>query len=182
MSYIIQGILSQQLPWALVLLGVMISVTLELCGVSSLAFAVGLYLPISASSPIFFGGMVRLGVGKYLRRKFAKRDLTEEEFIAETDKSSGVLLASGYIAGAALAGILIALSTVYFADTVDYFAKAFADGRNPFFSGDWADILGVVPFIILAVVLYLVGRDYFFGGGNRVTEPASETQVRESDV
>jgi putative OPT family oligopeptide transporter len=182
MSYIIQGILSQQLPWALVLLGVMISVTLELCGISSLAFAVGLYLPISASSPIFFGGMVRWGVDKYLRRKFAEKDLTEEEFIAETDKSSGVLLASGYIAGAALAGILIALSTVYFADLVDYFSKAFADGRNPFFSGEWADLLGTIPFIVLAVVLYLVGRDYFFGGGNRVTEAAAATEVRESDL
>ncbi|HEX6124925.1 MAG TPA: oligopeptide transporter, OPT family [Pyrinomonadaceae bacterium] len=182
MSYIIQGILSQQLPWALVLLGVMISITLELCGISSLAFAVGLYLPISASSPIFFGGVVRWGVDKYLRLKFAGRDMTEEEFIAETDKSSGVLLASGYIAGAALAGILIALSAVYFADVVDYFAKAFADGRNPFFSGAWSDILGTVPFIILAVILYLVGRDMFFGGRNRVAEPASETQVRESDL
>jgi len=182
MSYIIQGILSQQLPWALVLLGVMISITLELCGISSLAFAVGLYLPISASSPIFFGGLVRLGVDKYLRRKFADKNLTEEEFIAETDKSSGVLLASGYIAGAALAGILIALSAVYFADLVDYFSKAFADGRNPFFSGDWADILGVVPFIGLMVVLYLVGRGVIFGNGNAVIEPARETEVRESDV
>jgi hypothetical protein len=93
-----------------------------------------------------------------------------------------VLLASGYIAGAALAGILIALSTVYFADLVDYFSKAFADGRNPFFSGEWADLLGTIPFIVLAVVLYLVGRDYFFGGGNRVTEAAAATEVRESDL
>lgn len=163
MSYIIQGILSQQLPWALVLLGVMIAVTLELCGVSSLAFAVGLYLPISASSPIFFGGLVRWAVDKYLRRKFEGREMTEEEFIAETDKSSGVLMASGYIAGAALAGILIALSAVYFADLVDYFAKAFGDGRNPFFSGGWADLLGTVPFVVMAVLLYMTGRDLVFG-------------------
>jgi putative OPT family oligopeptide transporter len=163
MSYIIQGILSQQLPWALVLLGVMIAVTLELCGVSSLAFAVGLYLPISASSPIFFGGLVRWAVDKYLRRKFEGREMTEEEFIAETDKSSGVLMASGYIAGAALAGILIALSAVYFADLVDYFTKAFGDGRNPFFSGAWADLLGTVPFVVMAVLLYMTGRDLVFG-------------------
>ncbi len=163
MSYIIQGILSQQLPWALVLLGVMIAVTLELCGISSLAFAVGLYLPISASAPIFFGGMVRWGVDKYLKRKFADKGLTEEEFIAETDKSSGVLLASGYIAGGALAGILIALSAVYFGDLIETFKTA-SEAANPFFAGDFADILGTVPFIVLAVFLYMVGRDRWFAG------------------
>ncbi len=162
MSYIIEGILSQQLPWALVLLGVMIAITLELCGISSLAFAVGLYLPISASSPIFVGGLVRWGVDKYLRRKFAEKELTEEEFIAETDKSSGVLLASGYIAGGALAGILIALSAVYFGDLVTYFNELSTAG-NPFYAGDWSDAFAMLPFIALAVLLYFVGRDKVFG-------------------
>ncbi len=163
MSYIIQGILSQQLPWALVILGVMISLTLEFCGISSLAFAVGLYLPISASSPIFFGGLVRLGVDKYLKRKFAEKNLTEEEFIAETDKSSGVLLASGYIAGGALAGILVALSAVYFGDMISNISKM-AEAGNPFYNGDFSDILSMIPFAALAVFLYLVGRDRFFTG------------------
>ena len=161
MSYIIQGILSQQLPWGLVLLGVMIAVTLELCGVSSLAFAVGLYLPISASAPIFAGGVVRWAVDKYLKRRFAGRQMTEEEFIAETDKSSGVLLASGYIAGGALAGILIALSAVYFTGLVDTMLE-WSKASNPFFEGDWANLLGLVPFIIISVVLYLTGRDMLF--------------------
>ena len=172
MSYIIRGILSQQLPWALVLLGVMIAVTLELCGVSSLAFAVGLYLPISASSPIFFGGMVRWGVDKYLKRKFADKHLTEEEFIAETDKSSGVLLASGYIAGGALAGILIALSAVYFNDLVAYFNEL-AEAGNPFYAGNYADLLATLPFIILAVFLYLVGRERLMRGKNQPDEPSA---------
>jgi putative OPT family oligopeptide transporter len=158
MSYIIQGILSQQLPWGLVILGVMIAVTLELCGISSLAFAVGLYLPISASSPIFFGGLVRWGVDKYLKRKFAGREMTEEEFIAETDKSSGVLLASGYIAGGALAGILIALSAVYFGGFVETMTE-WATAKNPFFNGDYADLLATLPFIAMAVFLYLTGRE-----------------------
>ena len=161
MSYIIQGILSQQLPWALVLFGVMIAVTLELCGISSLAFAVGLYLPISASSPIFVGGLVRWAVDKYLKRKFRDRDMTEEEFIAETDKSSGVLLASGYIAGGALAGIFLALAAVYFADIVTYFTD-WSKANNPFFEGPYADFLATIPFILLAVFLYLVGREVVF--------------------
>jgi len=173
MSYIIKGILSQQLPWALVLLGVMISVTLELCGVSSLAFAVGLYLPISASSPIFFGGLVRWGVDKYLKRKLRDKDLTEEEFIAETDKSSGVLLASGYIAGGALAGILIALSAVYFGGFVETLSE-WAKANNPFYDGPWADLLGLLPFAVLAGFLYLAGRDLIFGKKDEETALPSD--------
>ena len=57
MSYIIKGILDRELPWGLVLLGVMIAVVLELSGIPSLAFAVGVYLPLSSSSPIFIGGI-----------------------------------------------------------------------------------------------------------------------------
>ncbi|QYO65766.1 OPT/YSL family transporter [Leptolyngbya sp. 7M] len=166
MSYIIEGILSQQLPWALVILGVMIAVTLEFCGISSLAFAVGLYLPISASSPILFGGLVRWGVDKYLKRKFADKDLTEEEFIAETDKSSGILMASGYIAGGALAGILIALSAVYFGDIVSYFNEI-STAINPFYAGGWADLLSMIPFAAIALFLYFVGRDKVFGQRNK---------------
>ena len=59
MSYIIKGILGRELPWGLVLLGVMIAIVLELAGIPSLAFAVGVYLPLSSSSPIFVGGIVR---------------------------------------------------------------------------------------------------------------------------
>ena len=100
MSYIIKGILSGELPWGLVLLGVMTSVVLELSGIPSLAFAVGMYLPLSTSSPIFVGGLVRWGVDRYLRKKPENLALTEEEMAAKTDQSPGVLLASGYIAGA----------------------------------------------------------------------------------
>jgi putative OPT family oligopeptide transporter len=67
MSYIIKGILDRQLPWALVLFGVMISVVLELSGIPSLAFAVGVYLPLSSSTPIMIGGVVRWLVDRRLR-------------------------------------------------------------------------------------------------------------------
>ncbi len=66
MSYIIKGILDRQLPWGLVLFGVMIAVVLEMSGIPSLAFAVGVYLPISSSSPIFVGGLVRWLVDRKL--------------------------------------------------------------------------------------------------------------------
>src|SRR5262249_51881787 len=113
MSYIIKGVLGQNLPWGLVILGAMLAITLEVSGVPSLAFAVGIYLPISTSAPIFVGGIVRYAVDIWLKRRLAGRNLTEEQIIAETDKSNGVLLASGYIAGGAIAGILIAVFAVW---------------------------------------------------------------------
>ena len=59
MSTIITGLLNRNLPWGLVLVGIFIAVTLELCGIHSLSFAVGLYLPIATTAPIFAGGLVR---------------------------------------------------------------------------------------------------------------------------
>ncbi len=179
MSYIIKGILSQELPWGLVLLGVMIAVTLELAGIPSLAFAVGLYLPIAISAPIFVGGMVRWGVDKELYKRFRDRKMTDEEKIAETDKSPGILLASGYIAGGALAGIIVAFSAEFLAETVANI-ETWSEASNPFFS---SNLLALVPFAIMVAVLYFVGRDALFGGkGNEITEPAAATEVREGDL
>jgi putative OPT family oligopeptide transporter len=161
MSYIIKGILSRELPWGLVLLGVMIAIVLEMSGIPSLAFAVGVYLPLSSSSPIFIGGLIRWLVDRWLRReKFQHKNLTPEELTAEGDKSSGVLLASGYIAGGALAGIVIAImqgvpALAFYSTKVEDWSKA----NNPFFHGPQADLLALLPFTVLCVMLYLVGRD-----------------------
>jgi putative OPT family oligopeptide transporter len=159
MSYIIKGILNRQLPWGLVLLGVMISIVLEMSGIPSLAFAVGVYLPLSSSSPIFVGGMVRWLVDRWLKRKkFAGRNLTEDELTAEGDKSPGVLMASGYIAGGAIAGILIAISQGWF-DNFDKSMTKMMEAANPFFEGPWSDRLALIPFVILCVLLYMAGRE-----------------------
>jgi putative OPT family oligopeptide transporter len=163
MSYIIKGILSGQLPWGLVLLGVFIAVVLELAGIPSLAFAVGVYLPLSTSSPIFVGGMIRWLVDKYTRRKFAGRDMTEEQLVAEGDKSNGVLLSSGYIAGGTLAGVIFAFMNIPLKDNLDRIEK-WATANNPFFEGDWSNLLAVVPFLMLMVLLYMVGREWWLAG------------------
>jgi putative OPT family oligopeptide transporter len=97
MATIINGLLNQNLPWGLVLVGIFIAVTLELCGVRSLAFAVGLYLPIATTAPIFCGGMVRWWVER-------KSGATQDSEI-----SSGTLFSSGLIAGGSIAGILFAI-------------------------------------------------------------------------
>jgi uncharacterized oligopeptide transporter (OPT) family protein len=158
MSYIIKGMLDHKLPWGLVLFGVMIAVVLELCGISSLAFAVGVYLPVSSSTPIFVGGLVRWLVDQRLRRHLSEHNLAEDELVAETDKSPGVLLASGYIAGGAIAGILLALVSGVF-EGLDAKLTGWAE-HNPFFAGPNADWLALVPFVGLTVVLYWVGREH----------------------
>ena len=97
MATIIKGLLSQNLPWGLVLVGVFVSVTLELCGVRSLSFAVGSYLPIATTAPIFIGGLVRAVVER-------KTGIKEE-----SEVGAGTLFSSGMIAGGSLCGILVAL-------------------------------------------------------------------------
>jgi len=160
MSYIIKGILSRKLPWALVLLGVMIAIVLEMSGIPSLAFAVGVYLPLASSSPIFIGGMIRLLVDRYLKVKFRHKNLSDVELTAEGDKSHGVLLASGYIAGGALAGIVIAfMAGVPSLVDVSKRIEDWSTAKNPFFDGANANLLALLPFAVLCALLYLVGRD-----------------------
>jgi putative OPT family oligopeptide transporter len=165
-SYIIKGILGGKLPWGLVLLGVFIAIVLELCGVSALAFAVGVYLPISTSAPVYVGGMVRWLVDRYTRRRHAGAALSEDELMAESDKSNGVLLSSGYIAGGTLAGVIFAFLAIPWKERLDGWEK-WASAHNPFFDGPWSDILAMLPFIALSVLLYLVGRDVLFGSKRR---------------
>ncbi len=165
MSYIIKGILSRELPWGLVLLGVMIAIVLEMSGIPSLAFAVGVYLPISTSLPIFVGGMVRWLVDKYLRTKPENKNLTEEQLTAEGDKSQGVLLSSGYIAGGTLAGVIFAflnLSEGMTRRMTGY--EEWAKAHNRFFDGPYSDLLALLPFLVLTVLLYLVGREMLLSG------------------
>ncbi|MEJ5237913.1 MAG: oligopeptide transporter, OPT family [Limisphaera sp.] len=154
MSYIIKGVLDRELPWGLVLFGVMIAAILELCGVSSLAFAVGVYLPISASTPIFVGGLLRAWVDRCRRRH---QRLSAEEAAILGDRSPGVLLASGYIAGGAIAGIGIAFLAGLMTD-LDRRLSEWAAARNPFYGGPAADWLALLPFLLLASGLVWVER------------------------
>jgi putative OPT family oligopeptide transporter len=158
MSYIIKGILDRKLPWALVLLGVTIAVTLQMSFVPALAFAVGVYLPLSSSSPIFIGGMIRWLVDRKLRQQPAHAKMDQETFNAESDKSPGVLLASGYIAGGAIAGIIIAIEQGVF-DQFDETLNRWATAHNPFFEGPSSDLLSLIPYVLLCGFLYLVARE-----------------------
>jgi OPT oligopeptide transporter protein len=166
MSYIINGILDRELPWALVLFGVMIALVLEMSGIPSLAFAVGVYLPLSSSTPIFIGGMVRWVVDRRRARLLAAQGvkLNEEQLAADSDKSPGVLMASGYIAGGAIAGIVIAFLAGV-TEKVDARLGKWAAENNPFFAGPHADALSMIPFVIIVALLYLVGREALLKSG-----------------
>jgi putative OPT family oligopeptide transporter len=137
-SLIIDGILTHKLPWALVLTGIALALLMELVGVSSLPFAVGLYLPISTSTPIFVGGLIRKIVDKK-----RKTSATEAEF------SPGVLVASGLIAGGAIAGLTQAIFFIL-------------DWNAAFDLSSWvgalahSDLWALVPFAALALFLYFV--------------------------
>jgi putative OPT family oligopeptide transporter len=137
MSFIVDGILTQKLPWSLVLLGVAIAIVLELAGIPSLPFAVGVYLPLSASTPIFCGGALRWIADRMSRRS-----------AAESEMSPGVLLASGYIAGGTIAGILVALIGLKWTLAIP------ADQLGAWATSQWTS---VVAFGLLCVVLMGVG-------------------------
>jgi putative OPT family oligopeptide transporter len=139
MATIIRGLLDQQLPWGLVLVGVFIAITLELCGIHSLSFSVGAYLPIATTAPIFIGGVVRWWVER-------KTGVT-----SESDISSGTLFSSGLIAGGSLAGILYAVLV-----GVGWQGGFAAIGNAlPFLHGEDAvgQLFGALLFLALAIVL-----------------------------
>ena len=140
MATIIRGLLDQQLPWGLVLVGVFIAITLELCGIHSLSFSVGAYLPIATTAPIFIGGIVRWWV---------ERNTGDT---SDSDISAGTLFSSGLIAGGSLAGILYAV-LVGVGGKVP--SSPAIGNALPFLHGEDAmgHIIGGLLFLALAIVL-----------------------------
>src|SRR5207248_7043782 len=102
MATLIRGLLAHNLDWQFVLVGVFLAVTVELCGVSPLSFAVGAYLPLSTTLPIWVGGAIK---GIVDRRSGVKAGHSD-------DLGPGSLFATGLVAGGALAGVLVALLSV----------------------------------------------------------------------
>jgi uncharacterized oligopeptide transporter (OPT) family protein len=156
MSYIIRGELGGQLPWGWMMLGVMIAIVIEICGVNSLNFAVGVYLPISTTVPMLVGGVIRWWTDRRRSAAAITRGEDAQTIAANADRSNGVLMASGYIAGGAIAGIGIALMAGVF-ESADANLTAWSQAHNPFFAGASADALALIPFALLAWVLLRAG-------------------------
>lgn len=106
MATLAKGILSFNLDWQFVIVGVFIAVTLELCGIKALAFAIGLYLPLATTLPIFVGGAVKGFIDWKAERKNEKLD--------DDDLGRGSLFATGLIAGGAITGVIVAIVSVIF--------------------------------------------------------------------
>jgi putative OPT family oligopeptide transporter len=104
MATLARGILSYNLDWQFVMVGVFIAVTMELCNIKALAFAIGLYLPLATTLPIFAGGALK----GFIDWRAEQR----KEEVEDTDLGKGSLFATGLIAGGALAGVIVALMSV----------------------------------------------------------------------
>jgi OPT family oligopeptide transporter len=150
MATLIKGILSFNLDWQFVIVGVFIAIVMELCGIKALSFAIGIYLPLATTLPIFIGGMIRAFVDK----KHKKVGAAVEE---EEDLRKGNLFATGLVAGGALAGVIVAFLSVN-----DGISSALGNinmehaltaglGTNGYF------LLGTLAFLGMGYMLYRIG-------------------------
>jgi putative OPT family oligopeptide transporter len=144
MATLIKGLLSLNLDWVYVLVGVFFSITMELCGVKALSFAVGLYLPLSTTLPIWVGGAVKGLVDTMAQRKGGPAE--------DAELGGGSLMATGLVAGGALTGVVVAILNVFAGDTM---AKASIEAplTAALGHGGYA-LLGVALFLGLGVLLY----------------------------
>ena len=149
MATLIKGMLSFNLDWQYVLVGVFIAITIELCGINALSFAVGAYLPLSTTLPIFVGGAIK---GMVDWRDKNKAKTAEEEEIAP-----GNLFATGLVAGGAIAGVIVAILMVIPA-VRDNLSKVTIEPLFVNWFGDSGyQILGVLFFLFMGFVLYTIG-------------------------
>lgn len=112
MKMIIEGVMSAELPWNLVFVGVFIAILVEVIGIPVLPFAIGVYLPVQLNACILIGGIVRLVFDKMKTKNKAEEDKKKEVI------NDGILFCSGMIAGEGLVGILLALLAVFGLDKV----------------------------------------------------------------
>jgi OPT family oligopeptide transporter len=149
MATLAKGILSYNLDWQFVMVGVFIAVMIELCGIKALAFAIGLYLPLSTTLPIFIGGAIK-GIIDWRAEK--KGETKQDEELGR-----GSLFATGLIAGGALAGVVVALLSVN--DKVFEGLKSISaeHGLTRLFGENGYSLLGVAFFVAMGLMLYRIG-------------------------
>lgn len=133
MKMLVEGIMSAELPWSLILIGVCVAIVMEILKVPVMPFAVGMYLPFSLNAGIMAGGLVRLFMDK--------RNVSEKEKKASVDH--GILFTSGLIAGEGLMGVILAIFAVAKLNKIIDLSKKFSIG----------EIGSLIVFILL--LLYL---------------------------
>jgi putative OPT family oligopeptide transporter len=150
MATLIKGILSQNLDWQYVFAGVFLAITMELCGIKSLSFAVGAYLPLATTLPIFLGGAIR-GIVESKQKKANQQLSAEEEELGK-----GNLFATGLVAGGAVAGVIIAF--VSGSESGEKFLAAVSqeEGLVHLLSENGYFLMGSLFFALMAGILYKV--------------------------
>jgi putative OPT family oligopeptide transporter len=152
MATLIKGLLTFNLDWQFVLVGVVLAATMELCGVKSLSFAVGAYLPLSTTSPIFVGGLIRYFAERSMRARGQALEGSDAEL------GPGNLFATGLVAGGAVAGVLVALFSAK-----DSWARGLASlslehGLTSALGEGGYQLLGLACFAVMGATLFRVAR------------------------
>jgi putative OPT family oligopeptide transporter len=148
MATVIKGVMSQNLPWGYLLVGAGLSLMVYLAGVSPLAWAVGAYLPIGTTLPIFLGGALRWLADKLRGEK------------EESEISPGMLFATGLVAGGTLTGVASSVLKVIQTKGGESDLLTDTQGIGERFQeaiGLDGNLLALIPYVIMAVVLVRIG-------------------------
>jgi len=148
MATLIKGLLSFNLDWQFVLVGVFLSITMELCGVKSLSFAVGAYLPLSTTLPIFAGGAIKGLVDMKTKKKTAE----------ENELGKGSLFATGLVAGGALMGVIYAFLMAFPSTALPVSKLNLEENLEHVLGADGFQLLGFGFFVLMGLVLYRIAR------------------------
>ena len=148
MATLIKGLLSFNLDWQFVLVGVFLAITVELCGVKSLSFAVGAYLPLSTTLPIFAGGAIKGLVDMRSKKKGIKEE--------DDELGQGNLFATGLVAGGALMGVIYAFLMAFKSTATPVGKLNMEEHLTAMLGSGGYQIMGFVLFIIMGLSLYKI--------------------------
>jgi putative OPT family oligopeptide transporter len=152
MATLIRGLLAHNLDWQFVMVGAALAATVELCGVGSLSFAVGAYLPLSTTSPVFVGGLVRAWVERGARGRGEAPDGPDAEL------GPGNLFATGLVAGGSVAGVAVALLTVTDSGARAVSRLSLESALTRGLGAAGYQLIGLAVFSAMAIMLARVGR------------------------
>lgn len=143
MATVVQGVINQNIPWTPIFVGAMIALGAELLGVTSLPFAIGLYLPLSLSTPIMAGGLLAM----------ITRKSTADEGLFKRRQEKGILFGSGLVAGDALIGVL---SAALIAMPIGYRSFYNRYESSSFITGDYGQLVSLIVFAALCLLFYKI--------------------------
>ena len=150
MATLIKGILSQNLDWQYVVVGIFLAIVMELCNIKSLSFAIGVYLPLATTLPIFIGGAIRGMVEARQKKENLQLNPEEEEL------GKGNLFATGLVAGGAVAGVIIAFLAGSSGGERFLNAITMEHGLTGALSEGGYFVLGTIFFALMGFILYRV--------------------------